>query len=469
MFNVTGESCPYENWTSVSRASCVNPDHFHCLKDEYGRIGWVCTEPIWVEKDSCPTYNVAAEKLDFFRCSKRRCPPDNYRSNEINVDRRKLSQHSDALPPESIAFINEDSETLVKETNISFEKAKHYLKEKTRVVITGVQGTGKTYLAESLVLYMNKKRRKFKKMWISSFSQLLEEKSKPTRNVDLYILDGLFYELLLETEFQNILRVLYDFMNNFPKICIIITMPSYLWKKDIAPFPKSGLENVHIDLNERNDSEKRYIMKQLMSQHYIHPENARQLHGSLRILLGKTPFKTIGFPAVISWIFKTTRDVAIDSMLNNPLKKMSEEIEKLKQSPGIEECAKYVILSYITFHDGVLDQGDVDTPLLYSLIEMFAPGFKKENLKEYVKDMVGEYLMKIREDVYKIDLNIWSKLVFVSVAKENLRFAEEKYKNFRRHVINVKDCPDDMDKAYPECFIKVNRVENLSLTGGEQI
>lgn len=184
-------------------------------------------------------------------------------------DRRKLSQHSDALPPESITFINEDSETLVKETNISFEKAKHYLEEKTRVVVTGVQGTGKTYLAESLVLYMNKKRRKLKKMWISSFSQLLEEKSKPTRNVDLYILDGLFYELLLETEFQKILRVLYDFMNNFPEICIIITMPSYLWKKDMDPFSKSGLENVHIDLNKRDNSEKLYIMKQFMSQHYI--------------------------------------------------------------------------------------------------------------------------------------------------------------------------------------------------------
>ena len=153
----------------------------------------------------------------------------------------------------------------------------------------------------------------------------------------------------------------------------------------------------------------------------------------------------------------------------NPLKKMSEEIEELKQSPRIEKCAKYVILSYVTFNDGVLDQGDVDTPLLHSLKEMFAPGFQKENLKEYVKDMVGEYLMKVRKDVYKIDLNIWSKLVFVSVAKGNLRFAEENYKNSPRHIINIKDCPDDMDEAYPECFIKVNRAENLSLTGGEQI
>lgn len=50
MFNVIQESCPYQNWTSVARERCPNPLNFHCLKDEYGRIGWVCSEPVWVEK-----------------------------------------------------------------------------------------------------------------------------------------------------------------------------------------------------------------------------------------------------------------------------------------------------------------------------------------------------------------------------------------------------------------------------------
>lgn len=50
MFNITDESCPYHNWTSVARERCSHPVEFHCLTDEYGRIGWVCSEPVWVEK-----------------------------------------------------------------------------------------------------------------------------------------------------------------------------------------------------------------------------------------------------------------------------------------------------------------------------------------------------------------------------------------------------------------------------------
>lgn len=64
-------------------------------------------------------------------------------------------------------------------------------------------------------------------------------------------------------------------------------MPSYVWSKHIALFSKAGLDDMHIDLNERDENDMRYIMKQLMSQHYIHPENASWLKSAENLLLGK--------------------------------------------------------------------------------------------------------------------------------------------------------------------------------------
>ena len=49
MFHVSSD-CPYEDWSSVARASCGILEQFHFLRDEYGNIGWVCKVPIWVEK-----------------------------------------------------------------------------------------------------------------------------------------------------------------------------------------------------------------------------------------------------------------------------------------------------------------------------------------------------------------------------------------------------------------------------------
>lgn len=56
--------CPYDDWKSVARDSCRTPEHFHYLRDENGKVGGMCTEPIWVEKGNCLfKYETPVERL----------------------------------------------------------------------------------------------------------------------------------------------------------------------------------------------------------------------------------------------------------------------------------------------------------------------------------------------------------------------------------------------------------------------
>uniref|UniRef100_A0A8W8LWJ1 Uncharacterized protein n=1 Tax=Magallana gigas TaxID=29159 RepID=A0A8W8LWJ1_MAGGI len=144
MFNVIKKSCPYQNWTSVAKEQCPNPVNFHCLKDEFGRIVWLCSEPIWVKKDECPVFNVGAKKMDSTSCLQTRCPPLTYLSNDIDVGRRQPSKNNGKQEEESLDLMQDTTkETARKEEKPAclFDRAKRLLIQNKMVVITGVPGS----------------------------------------------------------------------------------------------------------------------------------------------------------------------------------------------------------------------------------------------------------------------------------------------------------------------------------------
>lgn len=513
MFNLLTESCPYQNWTSVARERCPNPVNFHCLKDEFGRIGWVCTDPIWVEKDRCPGFNIGAKKLDTTPCFQTKCPLYNYRSNDINIGyvcryimkrESTSSVSSTTMFPASTGtnktitlipvFITipvlvilvvvvalicrrnlrkrklegvelgesgnliqkpiESSDKIKKQTR-SFKTAKNILSIKETIVITGVQGSGKTFLAKSLVSDLESNGNILRSTWISNISQLSEETEKHRSKEDIFIFDDVFYELQTDQKFTKTFQAINEFMAGTEKPYVIVTIPSYIWKNHSKEL-KAYFDWVHINLDKRDNSEKRVILQSLLSRYDIPGEQADTICKLENDLL-KFTSNSIGFPAIVSWICKQSNEESVQKLLTAPLKSISGKIDSLKISPKVEESGKYLILAYMSLKDGKMDVDNLDQDLFDKIKNKYAPKFRDKDLEKYARTMVGNYLLKnVVDGSYEFDLNIMKKIVFASLAKEDLLFVQEISKNdYLKYIITTELCPDDMDDNYTECFALV--------------
>lgn len=168
--------------------------------------------------------------------------------------------------------------------------------------------------------------------------------------------------------------------------------------------------------------------------------------------------KSIGFQALISWVWKQSSEHEVKKLLRNPLQWMSDKVALLKNALTLEECGKYLILAYMSLKDGKIDVNDVDKNLFDFLKKKYVPGFMAENLGKYAKSMKGYYLLPNEDGSYEFDSNILKKIVFVSVANDNPLFVQMNCKKeYLKYVLPTELCPSDMDTIYAECFTKLEK------------
>lgn len=317
------------------------------------------------------------------------------------------------------------------------------------VVITGVQGSGKTLLAKELAADLKKKETKI--VWISNIIELIQNQTKLLGEFDIYVFDGIFYEIQMDEKLEDTIKAAKEYSKKPEHPYLIYTIPSYIWQKHSRCNEfETWLGEVRVDLDKRSKSEKRNILKFLMNRYDVSRELAVRICKLQNTLL-KEVSKSIGFPALISWMCNQASEDDVEKILESPLQSMSKAVYSLQR----KDSGKYLILAYMSLKDGKMDVTNLDKAMLDSLKNKYDSAFVDKKVEEYARSMVGYYLLRNEDGSYAFDLNIMKKIVLVSVAKENALFVQMCCGNdCQKYITPTESCPKDIDPIYAECFFR---------------
>lgn len=369
------------------------------------------------------------------------------------LGRRKPTQNNDVALEQANLLGKAETSKKAKERTWSFNQAKEILSNKKRVVITGVQGSGKTFLAKSLV---NDLKSTMKITWISNLTELYQEHKESVTEMSTYVFDDFFYELQTEQKIKDTVKEFEKFLKKDGQPYIILICPTCIWQRlaESEGF-QPRFSNMQIDLDKINESEKRALLKSLMKQYDVSKEEAGKLCNSQDKLL-KRVSTDIGFPGLVSWVCSQSSEENIDKLVTNPLQSISDKVASLKEASIVKEAGKYLILAYMSIKDRKMDVCNVDEQLFDTLKKKYVPGFPNKNREEYVRSMEGCYLSENKNGCFEIDLNILKKIVLVSIAKDDIEFFQKHCRIvYSRYVIRTIECPHDIDASFTECFIKI--------------
>ncbi|XP_062598348.1 uncharacterized protein LOC134259760 [Saccostrea cucullata] len=522
MFNSINTTCPYTNWVPTARKLCADPNRYHCLNDEFGRSGWICADPIWVEAGRCPEFNTVANKLDTVRCAGENCPDVVFQSSFVHmyldcreygnerwstttlpsVDhttdassnaasvgitigiiiavvlvsiiavvllcillKRRRKNKNEKDPEEGIAMLD----TPEPDDERSFSRAQRALRTERFVVITGIQGAGKTYLAKRLC---DEWLTEEKCVWVTdpnAFTVLSNFESP-------FVLDDLFHELMSEDKVREIkekIDSLYENVVAKRNGRIILTITSLIFRRNRSIFEERKYTNI-INLDNLSLLDREEILQFHLNTNKIAKQNSTKQNPS--VLLKDQDFKLmvefnipgsfetlvekgIGYTAVIALYCKLYgqkefRDQC-GRFMKTPMSWLRQYLRDMLDEMNLDRKMEAIALSLLALHGGKLTFSNLNTAMVEKLTGLENVNSNwKENLQQTFNNLRSTFVDE-NEGLYSFQVPIVMKVLLRIICEkesELLQFCDEDL--CERRVCRSSSFPSDFKGNYQKSFFK---------------
>ena len=354
----------------------------------------------------------------------------------------------------------------------AFGSSRRALRTERFVVITGIQGAGKTFLAERLY----EKCIDCEKVWIRQLNQFPEQKVDQKGRIS-YFLDDLFYELQSEEEVKRVKKeidTLYErtVVKGNGQIILIIT--SLIWRRHASLFDERKYQNF-IDLDQLCPEDCEDILKFHMRLSTIVPaENADSEDPSCSIVTeyneirdvvmkdctpdfkGFVADRGIGMASSIAFACQFqnrsySKDV-ISRIIKTPLSWFHSYWKKM-----IDEnwTGTTVMLVLMAIQNVELDINRIDQMCLTKINEMKniqnGESFPSEELEQLEKKRLIE---KTDDDRYRFQVSTDKKVLLRAILQKHPELEEFCDQEMLRHrVYRQESLPVDIKGTYVKTFV----------------
>ncbi|XP_061175928.1 uncharacterized protein LOC133184869 [Saccostrea echinata] len=341
------------------------------------------------------------------------------------------------VPPSEHDEWDDITLSLLKDTsNDTYFRAKSCLASKRFVVLRGVQGSGKTYLAKNLADNINQLTiTQCQVHWVHDV--LENEIPKITSNI-LLVFDDIFYELQSKDEFQESIKMLEELFKKVyssESLYVIVTIPTYAWKTHSDQYQNKTCLSYYVDLDTLSNEEKTEIFNHHLRRSVIKEEGStretklimRDSVKSAIIKFERCDF--IGYPSCVAWICKMQDQFDLHNaarFMDVPVTRIKSDIYRLRDSKKFKERKMFLLLAYMAFSGGTLNEKKCNEDLLTSTARIF---FQEDDCKHFLLQEHDESIFLLQEKyirqasvgLYEFYLGVVRKIVLIVALEKNVK------------------------------------------------